>query len=180
MALTRKIPVSFAILAVDPGTTSGVAAGLFHPTADIKSCISAGDWEAWEVDGSPAEQAWQIMDEYRDRQAQWNAINGVALPDTHLVCESFALRLKKAHGAGSDQRMLDPVRVASAMEALALHIFALNGEIRPWVKIEYQLPSAAKKYVTNERMRRWGAWVKGSEHKRDAMRHMIKKISDTI
>jgi hypothetical protein len=95
-----------------------------------------------------------------------------------LVCESFALRLKKAHGAGSDQRMLDPIRVANGMETLSLH-YQLN-DLRQWAKIEYQSPSEAKSYVTNERMRRWGAWVKGSEHKRDATRHMVKKVSDIL
>jgi hypothetical protein len=164
-------------MAVDPGTTTGVAAGLFHAAADIAGCLAEGDWEAWEVDGSPAEQAWEIMDEFKDRQFNWN-LGGVAFPDIHLVSESFALRLKKAHGAGSNQRMLDPVRVAQGMETLALH--SLNGELRPWCHIEYQLPAEAKKYVTNERMRRWGAWVVGSEHKRDATRHLIKKVSDIL
>jgi hypothetical protein len=161
-------------MAVDPGTKSGAVAGLFHAAADITSCIEQADWEAWEVEGTPAEQAWQIMDEFRDRQAAWN-IAGVAIPDIHLVCESFALRLKKAHGAGSDQRMLDPVRVAEGMETLALNVHLVR-----WIMIEYQSPSAAKKYVTNERMKRWGAWVVGSEHKRDATRHMVKKVSDLI
>src|SRR4051794_22639904 len=104
MNRTRIVPEQFAIMAIDPGTTTGAAAGLFRPAAGIAGCISEGDWEAWEVEGTPAEQAWQIMDEFRDRQATWN-LGGVAMPNTHLVCESFALRLKKAHGAGSDQRM---------------------------------------------------------------------------
>lgn len=175
--LAHTVPEVFGIMAVDPGTTSGAAAGLFHAAASIEGCIANAEWEAWEVEGNPAEQAWQIMDEFRDRQAIWN-ISGVALPNIHLVCESFALRLKKAHGAGSNQRMMDPIRVASGMHTLAMHY--LNGDLRSWVHIEYQLPAEAKRYVTNERMRRWGAWVKGSEHKRDATRHMIKKVSDII
>jgi hypothetical protein len=164
-------------MAVDPGTTTGVAAGLFQPAVSIASCLAHADWEAWEVKGSPGEQAWEIMDEFRDRQATWN-IGGVALPDTHLVVESFALRLKKAHGAGSNPRMMDPIRVTSAMEALSWRYF-LN-DLRQWVRFEFQMPSEAKRYVTNERMKRWGAWVKGSEHKRDATRHMIKKVSDIL
>lgn len=177
MSKVHVVPDNFAIMAIDPGTTTGAVAGLFHAAADIASCLKQGDWEAWEVKGSPAEQAWEIMDEFRDRQATWN-VDGVAIPNIHLVCESFALRLKKAHGAGSDQRMLDPIRVSTAMEALSFH-YSMN-ELRQWIRIEYQLPSEAKGYVTNERMRRWGAWVKGSEHKRDATRHMVKKISDII
>lgn len=171
------VPDLFAVMAIDPGTTTGAVAGLFHAAADIPTCIANGDWEAWEVDGSPAEQAWQIMDEFRDLQAEWN-IAGVAMPDIHLVCESFALRLKKAHGAGSDQRMMDPIRVITALETLALRPW--QDGYRRWIKLEYQLPSEAKGYVTNERMRRWNAWVVGSEHKRDATRHMVKKISDII
>jgi hypothetical protein len=177
MSKARVVPEIFAIMAVDPGTTTGVAAGLFHPAAEVAGCIAHGDWEAWEVEGSPAEQAWQIMDEFRDRQTEWN-LAGVAISDIHLVCESFALRMKKAHGAGSDQRMMDPIRVSTALETLALRQH--KGEIISWVRIHYQMPSEAKRYVTNERMRRWGAWVKGSEHKRDATRHMVKKVSDII
>lgn len=178
MSPGRAVPEVFAVMAVDPGTTTGVAAGLFHAAADLKGCISEADWEAWEVIGSPAEQAWEIMDEFRDRQFVWNAEDGVGFPNIHLVVESFALRLKKAHGAGSNQRMMDPIRVATGIETLALH--QLNGELRPWTRIEYQLPAEAKRYVTNERMRRWGAWVVGSEHKRDATRHMLKKVSDIL
>jgi len=171
------VPELFAIMAVDPGTTTGVVAGLFHPAADIQTCIANSEWESWEVEGTPAEQGWQIMDEFKDLQAEWN-LAGVALPDIHLVSESFALRLKKAHGAGSDQHMLDPVRVIESMETLALR--RSEQGYRQWVRIEYQLPSEAKGYVTNERMKRWGAWVVGSEHKRDAVRHLLKKISDII
>jgi len=174
----RQVPEVFGVMAVDPGTTTGVAAGLFHPAADIAGCLAEAEWEAWEVDGSPAEQAWEIMEEFKDRQTNWNMLESVGFPDIHLVVESFALRLKKAHGAGSNQRMMDPIRVTSAMHALALH--SLNGELRSWCHIEYQLPAEAKRYVTNERMRRWGAWVVGSEHKRDATRHMIKKVSDIL
>jgi hypothetical protein len=177
MSPAKKVPEVFGVMAVDPGTTTGVAVGLFRPAADLAGCLHNAEWEAWEVEGSPGEQAWEIMDEFRDRQTNWN-LNGVAFSDIHLVVESFALRLKKAHGAGSNQRMMDPIRVTSAMEALSLHL--LNGELRPWVRFELQLPTEAKRYVTNERMRRWGAWVVGSEHKRDATRHMLKKVSDII
>jgi hypothetical protein len=176
-SIARTVPDMFGVMAVDPGTTSGVAAGLFHAAADIAGCLANAEWEAWEVNGTPGEQAWEIMDEYKNRQVDWN-IGGVGFPNMYLVVESFALRLKKAHGAGSNQRMMDPIRVISAMEALSLHY--LSGELRPWCKFEFQLPAEAKRYVTNERMRRWGAWVKGSEHKRDATRHMIKKVSDIL
>lgn len=37
----------------------------------------------------------------------------------------------------------------------------------------WQMPSMAMTDVTNERMKRWGAWVSGSEHARDAMRHLL-------
>ena len=178
--MAKVIPERFAIVAIDPGTTTGAAAGLFRAAADIKTCLATGDWEAWEVEGSPAEQAWQILEEFRDRQSDWN-IRGVSLEHIYLCCESFQLRISKAHGAASDKRMLDSIRVISAMEALCLYQAHKPGEwVQPWIRIEFRPPSSAKKYVTNERLRRWGGWVVGSEHKRDAMRHLISKVSDLL
>lgn len=41
------------------------------------------------------------------------------------------------------------------------------------VELKYVMASMAKTTVTNERLKRWGLWAKGSEHSRDAIRHLV-------
>lgn len=165
------------ICSVDPGTTSGVARGAFGiALKDVTAweALAAGKWESWEVEGSPAEQAWEIMDEYADWladvQRSWTPGARVV---PLLTCESFVVRLGR--GASSQSNLLDPVRVASAMEALS---WTRAGS--RWAHINYQSPSDAKNYATNERLRAAGLWVKGSEHRRDAMRHLALAYSRAL
>lgn len=58
----------------------------------------------------------------------------------------------------------DPVR---------LHRSYLDSNPRHYASLSFQQPSMAKTTVTDERLRRWGGWVKGQKHSRDAIRHAI-------
>ena len=40
--------------------------------------------------------------------------------------------------------------------------------------LEMQMPSEAKGYANDERMKRWGFWVPGKPHATDALRHWVK------
>ena len=59
---------------------------------------------------------------------------------------------------------LSPLRIGS-MIALAAELAA--------VEVRYQMASLAKTTVTDDRLRRWGLWAKGSSHARDAIRHAV-------
>lgn len=168
----------FAIFWVDPGTTTGAARGTFVPATSWKATLGFGLWETWEVEGSPAEQAQEIMGEYYDWEAKLLLELGYASERVILGVEDFMLRPEKAHGAGSDEHMLDPLKVIAGMETLALHTSDERwGE--PRVVIERQMPHE-KSNITSERLKRMGAWVKGSEHRRDAMRHLIARMDPFV
>lgn len=52
------------------------------------------------------------------------------------------------------------------------------GRIAAWAELEgvdvvMQTPSAAKQRVTNDRLRAAGGWLRGQQHGRDAMRHLL-------
>lgn len=165
--------MKIAIFSVDPGTTSGVARGIVRTAKGHTAwdCLKVSEIESWEVEGSPPEQAWEIMGEYEDWskevQSSWKPGARIELV---LTCESFQIRVGK--GASSRKDLLDPVRVASGMEALS---YNRAGEC--WAPIIYQSPSSAKTYATNERLRRADIWVKGSDHRRDAVRHLSLAFS---
>jgi hypothetical protein len=192
-AIDLERNIDYAIMAVDPGTTTGVARGSFVPARSLEEACDLALWESWEVGPAyPPDKAGGIMDgddyaythgevatEIMEEYLSWRV--GLVLtynlhPDrVILVVESFLMRPNKARGAGSDPRMLDAVRVASGLEA---RCFLPSGERQ--AEFEYQTPSSAKRKVSNERLKRWGMWVKGSDHRRDAVRHMVLRADREI
>jgi hypothetical protein len=157
---------SVGIYALDPGTTSAVARGIFPYNESVWEGIEAGKWDSWEVNGTPGVQAWEIMGEYMD----WS--RGIFPIRTILVFEDFVVRL--GSGAASRRELLDPVRVTSGCETLCWTRQGLR-----WAFPEYQ-PTSDMLFATNARLRAHGMWVKGSDHRRDAVRHMIKKYGEYI
>src|SRR5438270_8286270 len=102
-----------AIFAVDGGTTSGVARGIFPRYSESAwQGLTEGWHESWDVEGEPAKQAWEIIGEYADwidfqhGNARMNEL-GVVL--YVLIFEDFVIRL--GPGASSKRELLDPVRV---------------------------------------------------------------------
>lgn len=79
-----------------------------------------------------------------------------------IVCEDFQLRTLSAE--------LSPVRLTAMMKWVA------QREITPHKTIHMQMPALAKSTVTDERLKRWGYWERGSTHARDATRHVITFI----
>ncbi len=167
---------SVFIFTVDGGTTSGVACGEFPVCVSAWDGLTQGKWESWDVVGPTALQAWEIVGEYSDR------VGGVShrrVPKRHsFVVEDFVVRL--GPGAGSKRELLDPVRVASACEALSWQRpKSAAAEPGPrWFFIDWQQPSQAKTFATNQRLRKHGLWERGvSDHRRDAVRHMALRYS---
>jgi len=158
-----------AIAAVDPGGVTGVARGLF-PVGSAESTTEAlrgaVELESWEEEGSVIDQARSITSELGDWFGSLN-MNGIALTDMMFVIESFTLRQMHAD--------LRPVE----MRAQIIALWEVAGWSRP-IPTEDQTPADAKTYATDKRLRRWGAWVVGSTHRRDAMRHLLLKVSRVL
>ena len=56
----------------------------------------------------------------------------------------------------------------------------MTGCVRHLGEIDWQQASQAKGYATDERMRGWGVWQRGSPHKRDAVRQLCLKLNKVL
>lgn len=157
--------MKFAIMTFDPGGTTGCATGLFNTegaddmAALLRRAVRKRALSSWEVKGEWHVQPWKIMeawDIFYDKAARL----GVDPAYIHFVAEDFQLRQRSAD--------LAPVAILCGVRTL------LEDEAD---RLEIQQPSEAKKFATNDRMRRWGVWQVGSEHRRDAVRHLCVKTS---
>jgi hypothetical protein len=155
------------IFVVDPGTKTGVAWGSAGRLGTVRERIAAGSIESCTIEGDFIEQVEQLGDLY----AQF--ITDKPRKHFHVVVEDFIL-----HKMTSDRELLDPVRVASGFLAV------LNFGFAPRFDLTWQQPSAAMTYATNNRLREWGLWIRGSnrdlEHQRDARRHFCLYVAERI
>lgn len=156
---------SINIFALDPGTKSGVACGIVGSSGTVIERLTGAKIKSVTLEGdfvSQAREARRLFDRFyygNDR-------------DTFVVIEDFILREQS-----KDRELLDPIRVASAFLAL------IEGDVT-LEEIHWQQPSQAMTYATNERLRHWGMWLKGSdkdlEHQRDARRHLCLRVAEMI
>ena len=138
------------VVAFDPGEVTGWA------VVRGQKLLGAG-----EVRAAHASVSGKLVNRWYEAELiaahdLWDAVFGVAGEDEIVAvgCEDFVLR-----GRVSSREALSPVRLGVRLHTLQ--------PVWPW---HWVSPSDAKQAVTNERLRRWGMWVKGSEHARDAVR----------
>jgi len=179
------------IFAIDPGISTGWARGSLDLVefrkigGDVERLVESGamSWEAGEdlaLSGDPyrmdrhelyaAERAsaarlWGLMEGGPGTGAN---LGDLASPADRLVIEDFTVYGGKANEVSAGGAVpLAPVRVGS-MLAFAAELAVMD--------VTYQMASMAKTTVTNERLKRWGLWTKGSEHARDATRHLVTYV----
>lgn len=137
------------IVFVDPGTVTGIF---------WTNCEEGIGWEEWleVVRGGVERGEWF--------QGSSSEVERLVkdLDPAVVVCEDFQLRGDRLRG----REALDPVRVAESLRSwLRAHLW--RGR---W---EWQQASDAKAVVTDKRLRRWGLWIPGNPHARDAIRHAL-------
>lgn len=91
--------------------------------------------------------------------------HGIQLPNCHVAFEDYTRRPQ------ASSTNLDPVWVSAAACAFL---------DRPDLAIAWQQPSEAKGFATNERLKLWGLWSVGSEHRRDANRHLALLVNKVL
>lgn len=178
----------FAIMAVDPGGTTGVATALLNgkragsTAALLRRAVKKDALRVEQVE--PAEayrgtryaatvQAGLLYRMWHDFVHRAYVENGVPINCLFLVIEDFQLRQRSADMA--------PIRVTEALLAhLAGRHNAWDGMIRLDHCLRFQQPSEAMTYATNERLRRWGVWSIGKQHGRDATRHLALLASKAL
>lgn len=139
------------VLAIDPGTHVGWA---YVDTEEDPESFSGGEWGPYRAEpGAEYVAALKVVREYLDRGADV------------LVMEDFILLPPSVKGGWSSKREgLSPVRIIAMVEA----IFR-ERDLFP--EIEYQM-SSAMSVITSERLKKRGFWVVGTEHGRDAAKHL--------
>lgn len=182
----KVVPEKFAIMAVDPGGTTGVARAFLNAgKAETTRALlgRAVRKRALKVDeisppvdpgphGGPAAQAAKIYRMWWDFQYKANVELSIPYGAIILVIEEFALRQRSAD--------LAPVEVTNALLAY------LRSESGGWPGIVrqdmlfFQQPSEAMTYATNERLKAWGVWTVGADHGRDATRHLALRASKVL
>lgn len=159
-----------AFFFVDPGGTSGVAAAHIELGPTLKSTFEQGVImkKTVEVEGPWLVQA-NVLGEMIERfiyVAQ--AEKGIPSDRIHIGFENYTRR------PGSKDNNLEPVYVIAGTQGL---LWA-----KGWKTIDFilQEPSEAKGFARNERLKLWGLWEVGSEHKRDAMRHLAYRVNRVL
>lgn len=175
------------VMAIDPGTTTGVAWGVYDPhEEDMASIIATGEMTGCaEFAGSEPWVAAQCVEAWRDFELLTRVKLGVEVHT--LVIEDFILRVGK--GMSSAREGLSPVRITSLIEGLLMErhcgTAAPLGE-QPWELVRelsmptivYQQPSSAKSFANRDRLERWGLWEVGARHARDAWRHVALYLAE--
>src|SRR6185503_10672486 len=156
-----------AILAIDPGRTTGLFAG--YVTLDVTMVDTMKTLrmrKSAEIKGSDwLDSAHKVSDVMNKFVYVANVEQRMRVGHIHIVFEDFIQRFETA--------ILDSIWVmAGAVTVYTSREFNRSGPIVP---VTYQQAGEGKGKATNERLRLWGLWETGSEHRRDAARHFAKR-----
>jgi len=166
---------TFGVFALDPGGSSAMAWGRVRDEGSIAERIAARErWGSITIsDPDWMKQAREISQRWADFRTDCHR---AGLP-AYFVCEDFIL----TRFGSSDRTGLYPVWVAAAVVGYRNGMADAyeSGGFGPAAPIEviWQSPSTAKTYATDERLKRWGIWIVGKEHERDAWRHFAQFIA---
>lgn len=163
-----------AVLAIDPGGTTGVFAGYVSLHTMLAETLQTLDRaKAVEVKGDWLQQSRDIANLIWRFVFTANVENAIPMPNIHVVLEDFVLRRRQSGGAtGNLTSCWVAAGAVAAFVDMSSQVYPDSAELISW-----QQPSDAKR-KTNDRLRSWGLYEHtiGSEHKRDAVRHFALKV----
>jgi len=171
-----------AVFAIDPGKATGLASGIFDETQKSMYQVlkKAKRLQTTTISGTPVSQARQLSARWRSFRSLTYALDGVPLENIYMLIEDFQISPTTPPGE----------QILWAMKVTWCLVGYRHGGADEWdrqvapplapVEIEWQSPSQAKSYATDERLRRWGLWVKGKDHERDALRHVAAFLNNHI
>jgi hypothetical protein len=168
--------LEYGVFALDPGLSSAWAVGIVRDEGTMADRLAARQESRSSTLREPdwVVQARTISTDWMDFRLDCHR-RGIP---AFFVCEDFILTRFKS----SDRSGLYPVWVAAAVVGYRNGIADAyeSGGFGPAAPIEvvWQQPSQAKTHATDERLRRWGMWIKGREHERDAWRHFAYFVAN--
>lgn len=184
-----------AIMTIDPGGKTGITWGWFNLEYDsIKTVLARARkknaFHGMELSGPVASQSMVLLSMYEQFVFKSNVEYELPMDDIHVVIEDFQLRKQNVDLApveitagfmaplmsGGIEETKKQITAKTKKTDHAVKLGTFNRPACP-VKPVKQLPSEAMNFATNQRLRDWGAWFVGSEHTRDASRHLCVKLS---
>jgi hypothetical protein len=183
-----------AIMTADPGGKTGVAWGFLNAEADtvgaaLRRARRKGSLGGAELQGSPESQARWIAERWVDFHYRAISELGCRSEDVDLVLEAFDLRqrnvdlapVKVTHALLSllQKPGVDPPSVSQKTDE-SFSFIRTGTALWPFGQPIFQKPDQAMTFATNKRLREWDAWVVGSEHIRDAMRHLAARANAVL
>lgn len=156
-----------AIMGIDPGGTTGVAAAYVTAYATLKeSLLNLRKLKAIEVKGNWLAQAKELSELMNRFQYTANVEHSIPLTHIHFAIEDYVLRMPATN------TNLTSIWVAAA----AVGMFNPMGNLISW-----QQPSEAKHFASDKRLRNWGLYdASDSAHMRDAKRHIAVRANRAI
>lgn len=153
------------ILGIDPGGTTGWCL-LTIPTLSIFGDAPSAilDFATGEFLGNENQQADKICEFARTTQSLSYKVGPALVVEQWDFDPSFN---------NSDQEPYSPLRIGAKL-GYAQHLGKLGDATLNW-----QGRVQAKKTATDERLRAWGLYTRGSDHERDATRHAITALRRT-
>lgn len=160
------VPDQVGVFAFDPGGTTGVGWALMDVKDTVAKTLRHADIHTLEVTGDWKEQARKLRDLWVSVEYEWVVERGLDARHAHLIREDFNLYKFRS----SDKKGVYPIWISAMLEGL----------LDEKAMITAQQVVQAKRFATNARLKRWGVYVPGSEHKRDAVRHIAFKLNKVI
>jgi hypothetical protein len=150
------------VLGIDPGGTTGWAL-ITVPRACIfgQEDSTILEWDYGEFAGPEPEQAISVARLSREIQSLDYKIGPADIIEDWTIDPKFK---------STDPETLSPVRIGAMLTLLKSQ--GLLGD----ATLTFQNRSLAMSTVTDERLERWGFWVKGSTHIRAATKHAITAL----
>jgi hypothetical protein len=169
----------YAIMAIDPGGSTGVAWAVFHEEAKtVKEAID-GKWAAGQrtYTGAPRQQVVDIARLWRRTYHTW--VNGLGIPPEkcYMVIEDFILGPNTPPGR-------EPLLAATIGQGIYYYRLGSAHEHERWncglvppVSVWWQTPAQASSFARKERLKDWGVWSRGHQHERSAWKHVALRVA---
>jgi hypothetical protein len=166
--------LNIAVFAVDPGGATGLAWGIFDPTAEIGACLRGRmDAGSDTVTGDIPEQIRAIAQAWQKFFRQAVDVNRLPVSHVWLVVENF--RFTGANYAGDSAVIstaliwgVEGYRMGTADEWKSRR----GGRRAAMPQMILQEAGQASAAARNAWLKEWGVWVVGREHERSAWKHI--------
>jgi hypothetical protein len=175
--------MKIAIMAMDPGGTTGVAWGIFdtdhRSVASMLQLREAAGSES--IQGISEQQIPKLADIWKDFSRESHSEHELSLQDIELVMEDWQVRPRIAR---TGKVPVIPVQIAWGVLGYRMGR-SREYEEGGWgptneIQVIWQQPGQAMSFGTKQRLQKWNCWVVGRPHERTAWQHIAVRLSHHV